>query len=159
MHTCCRAHPTSQLRCPSCSPSTSKLCCAFSPLPWLLTSKPWPGRGFSKLSQGKLLGCRSTKLTCAQPAVAALGGTSSTPTGTAAKSSHSQDGFAILSVHPCPPSVPSRCCSVPVSTGQLCVHRAGSSSSEEGTQCFGLGFQSVRAITYWNRLFRAGRFC
>lgn len=134
MPTCCRVPPTSQPRCPSCSPSTSKLCCAFSPFPWLLTSRPCPGGGFclsetvlsvrscpQQLSQGKSLGCRNSKFSCRSTKFqsshcpggtfwgAALQCLSSTPTGTAGKGSHSQDVFAVLSVPPCPQHTPSQC--------------------------------------------------
>lgn len=177
MHTCCRVRPTSRPRCPSCSPSTSKLCCAFSPFSWLLTSKPWPGRGFLKLSQalssgggGKLLGCRSTKFSCAPASSRCFGGqilgcSSSVPSQHPDWRELSFPGCicysfrAPLSSTHTLPVFPARCCSVRTSTGQLGMDRTDSSSSEEDTQCFGLGFQSVRAITHWNKLLRAGRFC
>lgn len=113
MLTCCTAHPTSRPHCPSCSPSTSKLCCAFSPLPWLLTSKPWPGRGSLKLSQGKLLGCRGTKFSNSQNFVHMLGCSSSVPLQHPDRDSWKELSFpgcvCLLSVHPCPQHTPSQC--------------------------------------------------
>lgn len=125
MPTCCRARPTSQMRCPSCSPSTSKLCCAFSPLPWLLTSKPWPGRGFLELSwgsywaaeaQSSLVPSQQSLLWGAHPGVQLF---SALQQGQLQRALIPRMDLPFFQCTLVPPVFPAGCCSVPVGTEQI----------------------------------------